>query len=44
MNFILFAEIVKILRNTAPQSLAETRKVMNKILETITELCCEAQV
>jgi hypothetical protein len=34
----------KTLRNTALQSLAETRKVMNKILETITELWCEAQV
>jgi len=38
MNFSLFTEIVKTLRFTALQGLAETRKVMNKILETITEL------
>jgi hypothetical protein len=37
LNFILFTEIVKTLRNDALQGLAETRKVMNKILETITE-------
>jgi len=34
----------KTLRNTELQGLAETRKVINKILETITELWCEAQV
>jgi hypothetical protein len=34
----LFTEIVKPLRNTVLQGLAETRKVMNKVLETITEL------
>jgi hypothetical protein len=38
LNFILFTEILKTLTNTALQGLGETRKVMNKILETITEL------
>jgi hypothetical protein len=38
MNSILFTEIVRTLRNTALQVLAETSKVINKILETITKL------
>jgi hypothetical protein len=38
LNFIFFTEIVKTLSNTALQGLAETRKMMNKVLEAITEL------